>query len=105
MTDELIVFRTLNAGLVVYGSRILIVVVSIKEQLVAIGKAIVNIEPVMIEAVEEIKMAAVVETAASRWSPSGRVNTTLGQKHVVRVESGGEELVLQRLVDTWFCQL
>ena len=40
-----------------------------------------------------------------RWSPSGRVDTTLGLKHVVRVESGGEELVLQRLVDTWFCQL
>ena len=44
------------------------------------------------------EVTTVVESAASSWSSSGRVDTTLWSGS--EVESGGEELVLQRLVDT-----
>jgi len=70
------------------------------EELVRVGEDIVAV--VMVEeltiggGVGEV--TTVVESAASSWSSSGRVDTTLWSGS--EVESGGEELVLQRLVDT-----
>lgn len=70
------------------------------EELVRVGEDIVA--AVMVEeltiggGVDEV--TTVVESAASSWSSSGRVDTTLWSGS--EVESGGEELVLQRLVDT-----
>ena len=70
------------------------------EELVRVGEDIVAV--VMVEeltiggGVGEV--TTVVESAASSWSSSGRVDTTLWSGS--EVESGGEELDLQRLVDT-----
>lgn len=63
------------------------------EELVRVGEDIVA---VIGGGVGEV--TTVVELAASSWSSSGRVDTTPWS--VSEVESGGEELVLQRLVDT-----